>query len=195
MCSVLSRIFGLENLEVAEDIAADTFLLASEIWVHKGIPENPAAWLYQVAKNKAKDHLKHKQVFRDKIRSQIIAEQQASYETEIDFSNTNINNSQLQMIFAVCNPLIPAESQVALALRILCGFGIDEIAAAFLSSKDTINKRLFRARQKLRDNNISLEFPEEHELNSRLESVLTTLYLLFSEGYYTSGGDSVIKIH
>jgi RNA polymerase sigma-70 factor (ECF subfamily) len=90
------------------------------------------------------------------------------------------------MIFAVCNPIIPAEAQIGLALRILCGFGIDEIAEAFLTNRETINKRLFRAKQKLRAENIKIELPNENEISKRLETVLTTLYLLFNEGYHSS---------
>ena len=90
------------------------------------------------------------------------------------------------MIFTICNPIIPAEAQIGLALRILCGFGIDEIAEAFLTKKETINKRLFRAKEKLRTENIKIELPIENEINTRLETVLTTLYLLFNEGYHSS---------
>jgi predicted RNA polymerase sigma factor len=87
----------------------------------------------------------------------------------------NITDSQLQMIFAICNPIISTEAQIGLALRILCGFGIDEIAEAFLTNKETINKRLFRAKEKLRIENIKIELPNESEINNRLETVLTTL--------------------
>ena len=90
------------------------------------------------------------------------------------------------MIFTICNPIIPAEAQIGLALRILCGFGIDEIAEAFLTKKETINKLLFRAKEKLRTENIKIELPIENEINTRLETVLTTLYLLFNEGYHSS---------
>jgi RNA polymerase sigma-70 factor (ECF subfamily) len=90
------------------------------------------------------------------------------------------------MIFAICNPIIPAEAQIGLALRILCGFGIEEIAEAFLTNKETINKRLFRAKEKLRTENINIELPSESDVTTRLETVLTTLYLLFNEGYHST---------
>jgi predicted RNA polymerase sigma factor len=112
---------------------------------------------------------------------------------EIDLSNKNINDSQLQMMFAICHPIIPIESQIGLSLRILCGFGIDEIADAFLSNKETINKRLFRAKEKLREEKIQLELPEPHELENRLHSVLTTLYLLFNEGYYSTTQNKTLR--
>jgi RNA polymerase sigma factor (sigma-70 family) len=186
--AVLARLFGFEHIQVAEDIAGDTFLLATETWAKK-LPENPAAWLYTVAKNKAKDHLKHNAIFSQKVSPAIQHEHTQISELEIDLSEENINDSQLQMMFAICQPIIPAEAQIGLALRILCGFGIDEIADAFLSNKETINKRLFRAKEKLRDEQVKIEFPNANEINKRLETVLLTLYLLFNEGYYSSSGN------
>jgi len=184
--SVLCKLFGIVHIEIAEDITNDTFLLASETWGLKGIPENPTAWLYTVAKNKTKDYFKRHKTFSERIVVDFKLNQNQSEEIEVDLSHKNITDSQLQMIFAICNPIIPAEAQIGLALRILCGFGIDEIAEAFLTNKETINKRLFRAKEKLRKENIKIELPTENVLNSRLETVLTTLYLLFNEGYHSS---------
>jgi RNA polymerase sigma factor (sigma-70 family) len=183
--AVLCNLFGIKHIEIAEDIVNDTFLLASETWGQKGIPENPAAWLYTVAKNKTKDYLKRNQNFNGPILAEIKATQPDFEEMKIDLSSQNISDSQLQMLFAVCNPAIPIEAQIGLALRILCGFGIDEIAEAFLSNKETINKRLFRAKEKLKEENIKLELPDPTEINKRMDRVLTTLYLLFNEGYYS----------
>jgi RNA polymerase sigma-70 factor (ECF subfamily) len=112
---------------------------------------------------------------------------------EIDLSATNITDSQLQMLFAVCHPSLTQEAQVALALRILCGLGIDEIATAFLTSKDVINKRLYRAREKLRQEQVLMEMPKDTEINQRLAAVLTTLYLLFNEGYYSESQDAILR--
>src|SRR6202008_4869244 len=106
-------------------------------------------------------------------------------EGEIDLSPQNINDSQLQMMFAICHPSIPPEAQIGLSLRILCGFGIEEIADAFLTNKETINKRLYRAKEKLRSEKIKIELPGEAEIDTRLAPVLTTIYLLFNEGYYS----------
>lgn len=184
--SVLCKLFGIVHIEIAEDITNDTFLLASETWGLKGIPENPTAWLYTVAKNRAKDYFKRHKTFSEKIVVDFKLNQNQSEEIEVDLSNKNITDSQLQMIFTICNPIIPAEAQIGLALRILCGFGIDEIAEAFLTNKETINKRLFRAKEKLRTENIKIELPTENDVNTRLETVLTTLYLLFNEGYHSS---------
>lgn len=184
--SVLCKLFGIVHIEIAEDITNDTFLLASETWGLKGIPENPTAWLYTVAKNRTKDYFKRHKTFSEKIVVDFKLNQNRSEEIEVDLSHKNITDSQLQMIFTICNPIIPAEAQIGLALRILCGFGIDEIAEAFLTNKETINKRLFRAKEKLRTENIKIELPNEYDVNSRLETVLTTLYLLFNEGYHSS---------
>lgn len=191
--AVLCKTFGLQHIEIAEDIASDTFLQASEAWGIKGLPDNPAAWLYTVAKNKAKNYLKRDKILSDKIIPQIKYHTTQTEATEIDLSEENIKDSQLQMIFAVCHPAIAPEAQIALALRILCGFGIDEIASAFLTNKETINKRLFRAKEKLRGENIAVALPSPDAINERLDVVLRTLYLLYNEGYYTSQSESVLR--
>jgi RNA polymerase sigma factor (sigma-70 family) len=191
--AVLGKLFGIEHVEVAEDIASETFLAALETWTYKGMVENPRAWLYAVAKNKARNYLKRNQVFNNKISPQVKSATPSSEEFEIDLSDQNIMDSQLQMLFAICHPSISTEAQIGLSLRILCGFGIEEIANALLSNKETINKRLFRAREKLRQEQVKIELPEESEISRRLETVLTTLYLLFNEGYYSESQDQVLR--
>jgi len=191
--TVLAKLFGFEHIEIAEDIASDTFLLAAETWGMKGLPENPVAWLYTVAKNRAKDHLKHHKIFTEKVTVGLQQTNTEFHELEIDLSDKNIVDSQLQMMFAICHPVIPREAQVGLSLRILCGFGIEEIAGAFLSNKETINKRLFRAKEKLRKEQVKIEFPAQTEINKRLENVLTTLYLLFNEGYYSLSQNATLR--
>lgn len=183
----------MDRLEIAEDIASETFLLAMETWPYKGIPENPTAWLYTVAKNKAKNHLLRQQLFDEKIVARLTDSFLPTQEIDLDLSAQNITDSQLQMLFAVCHPSISIEAQIGLALRVLCGFGIDEIANAFLTNKETVNKRLFRAKEKLRIEKISIELPSETEINERLQTVLTTLYLLFNEGYYSESQDAVLR--
>lgn len=191
--AVLARLFGFEHIEIAEDIASDTFLLASETWSIKGLPENPAAWLYTVAKNKAKDYLRRNKLFSEKITTELQYNNSELHEIDIDLSDTNIIDSQLQMMFAICQPSIPPEAQIGLSLRILCGFGIEEIANAFLSNKETINKRLMRAKAKLREDNVKIAFPASSEIDKRLETVLTTIYLLFNEGYYSLSQNTTIR--
>lgn len=191
--AVLCRHLGIEHIEIAEDIAGETFLSALETWTFKGIPENPEAWLYSVAKNKARNYIHRHDIFTEKISRQLKYPLPVNEEIEIDLSDKNIMDSQLQMLFAVCHPSISTEAQIGLALRILCGFGIDEIANALLTNKETINKRLFRAKEKLRNEKVKIEFPGEAEINKRLETVLTTLYLLFNEGYYSESKDTILR--
>ncbi|MFZ0452255.1 MAG: sigma-70 family RNA polymerase sigma factor [Ignavibacteriaceae bacterium] len=191
--SVLCRRFGFDQIEIAEDIAGDTFLTAAETWGLKGIPPNPAAWLYKVAKNKAKNYLQRNSTYENKIIPELQKDMPGSYNQEIDLSPQNINDSQLQMMFAVCHPSISAEAQIGLSLRILCGFGIEEIADAFLTNKETINKRLFRAKEKLRLEKVKIELPGPDEIDNRLEIVLRTIYLLFSEGYYSTSQNKTLR--
>jgi len=190
--AVLTKSFGLEHIEIAEDIASETFLSALDIWLYKGKPENPTAWLYTVAKNKLKNHLVRNNIFNKKVSPQLTDQNQFD-EIRIDFSHENIADSQLQMLFTVCHPSISSEAQICLALQILCGLGINEIADAFLSNKETIHKRLQRAKEKLRSENIKVEMPDDKVINERLNSVMQTIYLLFSEGYYSESNNSIVR--
>jgi len=185
MIAVLTKAFGLTHVEWAEDIVGDTFLAASESWKEKGTPENPTAWLYSVAKNKTRDYLRRHQHFSQKIVPDLKAGMKEGEEIELDWSRDNITDSQLRMMFAICHPAIPEEAQIGLALRVLCGFGIDEIAKAFLTNKSVINKRLYRAKEKLRKQSITLDLPHPAEMEQRLANVLHILYLVFNEGYYS----------
>jgi RNA polymerase sigma factor (sigma-70 family) len=191
--AVLCKTFGIEHIEIAEDLASETFLSALETWPYKGVPPNPTAWLYAVAKNKTINYVNRGNLFAGKIATEITNAILKNEATEIDLSEKNISDSQLQMLFAVCHPSIPKESQIVLALRILCGFGIAEIATALLSNKEAVNKRMFRAKEKLRSEKIQLEFPDEKEIKERLDTVLVTLYLLFNEGYYSESNDAVLR--
>jgi len=180
-------------METAEDITSDTFLEAAQTWSFNGAPPNPTAWLYNVAKNKAKNHLQRNTVFESKVSPELKASNSEFHELDIDLSPQNINDSQLQMMFAICHPAISPEAQIGLSLRILCGFGIDEIAEAFLTNKETINKRLFRAKEKIRNEKLKIELPNPAEIDERLENVLTTIYLLFSEGYYSVSQNQTLR--
>ncbi|MDB5279690.1 MAG: polymerase subunit sigma [Ferruginibacter sp.] len=191
--AVLCKLFGIEHIEIAEDITSDTFLRASELWGIKGIPENPTAWLYTVAKNKTKDYLKHHSLFSQKIAKDIQHNTITADEIEIDLSGKNINDSELAMMFAICDPCINAEAQIGLALSLLCGFGVEEIADAFLTNKEVIYKRLTRAKQKLKTQCIQIAGPGANDINNRLPLVLVTLYLLFNEGYYSASQNSALR--
>ena len=193
ICSVLCKFLGLERIDIAEDLAGETFLAALETWPYQGVPANPTAWLYAVAKNKAKNYLVRNNLFTTKIAGELSKLASDVINVEPDLSQQNINDSQLQMLFAICTPVITPEAQVGLALRILCGFGIDEIATAFMSNKETINKRLYRAKEKLRSNNVSIAVPGPTAIAARLDAVLKVLYLLFNEGYYSESGNELIR--
>jgi predicted RNA polymerase sigma factor len=155
MVAVISNLYGLQHIETAEDIVSETFLLAAETWGIKGIPKNPAAWLYVVAKQKTLAHFRRKKIYEKNVVPELASRREKDPEMEeLNFSTQNIRDSQLQMLFAICTPSIASEAQIGLALRILCGFGIDEIAEAFLSNKETINKRLFQGKGKIEDRTI-----------------------------------------
>lgn len=184
MVSVLCKIYGLSNIKLAEDVVSETFLKASETWGLKGLPNNPTAWLYTVAKNRVKDHIKRQSIYQTKVVPAIINRTKINH--EIEFNESNLNDSLLQMLFAICDPILNRESQLTFALRVLCGFNIDEIANALLSTKPTINKRLLRAKKKLRDSKIELKEIPSNQMSERLDNVLAILYLLFNEGYFST---------
>ena len=192
MTAVLCRHFGLNEIEIAEDIASDTFLKASEHWAINGLPENPTAWLYSVAKNKANDYFRRNAVFETNVKSHFKLGQSEQAEI-VEFDEQIISDSQLAMIFAVCNPINTSESQICLALQILCGFSIEEIAGAFLAKPDAIKKRLQRARANLRNDSFQLSPLSETGIASRLGVVLKTLYLLFNEGYFSKTNNNLIR--
>lgn len=187
MVAVISKQFGLQHIDWAEDIVSETFLLAAETWGIRGMPQQPTAWLYAVAKQKTLYLFRRRKLLDQKVLPRFMAGQtDVSDWPDLSFSEATIRDSQLQMLFAICTPVIAPEAQIGLALRILCGFGIDEIAEAFLTNKETINKRLFRAKEKLRLNNVMMELPPDAALIRRLDTVLHVIYLLFNEGYYSS---------
>jgi RNA polymerase sigma-70 factor (ECF subfamily) len=196
MVSVLSRLLGFQNLETAQDIVQDTLLQAMNTWGYNGIPDHPAAWLYHVAKNKAVDFLRREKRFK-KISPEY------SYLVQSEFSLTStvknlfleneIQDSQLRMMFACTHAAIPPESQIALILKTLCGLSIAEISKAFLSNEETISKRIYRAKEKIKSEKIELKVPAGHELPERMDSVLRSLYLLFNEGYNSSHPDKLIR--
>jgi RNA polymerase sigma factor (sigma-70 family) len=192
MTAVLCRHFGLKHIEIAEDIASETFLKATETWSINGIPENPTAWLYTVAKNKTKDYFKRLALFETKIKGAVKAGE-CPAEQDLDFTQQAIADSQLAMIFAVCHSANSTEAQIALALQILCGFSVEEIADAFLTKSETIKKRLLRAKANLRNDNFQITALGETAIQSRLDTVLMTLYLLFNEGYFSKSTNHLIR--
>jgi RNA polymerase sigma factor (sigma-70 family) len=194
MVAVLTRIFGMHNLEMVEDVVQEAFLRATQTWVFNAVPDNPAAWLMQVAKNRAIDIIRRQQHFAQYSRELAHQlEQETEHTVQQFFSETEIADSQLRMIFACCHPALKEEDQVALTLKTVSGFGIAEIARALVTNEAVIQKRLYRARQFLKERNIALEIPAGNELTQRLESVYTILYLLFNEGYNSGKADELIR--
>ena len=196
MISVLSKLLGLQNLETANDIVQDSLLKAMNTWSFKGIPENPSAWLYRVAKNKAVDFLRREKKFKE-VSPQYSYLLQSEYTLASTVNNlfleNEIQDSQLRMIFACCHPAIAEESQIALTLKTLCGLSVGEIAKAFLTTDETIAKRIYRAKEKIKAEKIEMEVPVDEELISRLDIVLKSLYLLFNEGYNSSHPVQLIR--
>ena len=196
MVSVLTRIFGLKHIEIAEDIVQDTFLKAVNEWRFHGVPENPQAWLYRVAKNGTIDlirHNKYVQQYEEELNNLLKSEWTLSRSVSDLFLDTEIKDSQLRMIFTSCHPALPEESQIALTLKTLCGFNIREISKSLLTTEANINKRLYRAKEKFRQSSLRFEIPQGKNLDQRLESVYKVIYLLFNEGYNSSSEDTLIR--
>jgi RNA polymerase sigma factor (sigma-70 family) len=196
LVSVLTGVFGIDHLELAEDVVQEALVRAFRTWPYYGIPENPAAWITQTAKNLAYDLLRREKLFREKQTEIAVSVEQRSSNSAVDDSplfDTEIKDDRLRLIFACCHPMIAPESQTALALRTLCGFSAAEIAKAFLTTEAAIAKRLTRTRQKIRELHIPFEIPSGEEFAVRLNGVLQTLYLLFNEGYKASSGENLIR--
>ena len=194
--SVLTRLLGFRNLETAQDIVQDTLLQAMSTWSYCSVPDNPSGWLYKVAKNKAIDFIRREKRFRE-IGPQYAYQLQSEYSLSPTVNNlfleNEIRDSQLRMMFTCCHPLIPAESQIALTLKTLCGLSINEIAKAFLTNDETIAKRIYRAKERIKAAKIELDVPGGNELQERINVVLKSLYLLFNEGYNSSNPDNLIR--
>ncbi len=196
LVAILTRHFGVAHLHLAEDVVQDALGKAMQTWPFTGVPQNPSAWLLQTAKNRALDHTRRDSLWRGKQSelSPLIEDclQNALTVPPPQFED-EIRDSQLRMMFVCCQPGLPAEAQVALTLKTLCGFGEREIAAAFLSTEAAVTKRLVRARQWLREQAVAVELPPAAELAPRVDMVLQALYLLFNEGYKASSGDSLLR--
>lgn len=197
MLSVLVKLFGLKQVGIAEDIVQDTLVSAFDTWKIKGMPDNPRAWLYRVAKNKTIDYLRRARNFQDHVAPNISYEilQNAVPGQFLDhlFLDHEIEDAQLRMMFACCHPSIPSEAQLILILRTLCGLSAKEIAVAFLEPEDTIAKRLYRAKEKIRQENLQMDVPLGNDLLPRLDAVLQAIYILFNEGYKSAFTASVIR--
>jgi RNA polymerase sigma-70 factor, ECF subfamily len=196
MVSTLTRIFGAEHLELAEEVVQEAMMKALQVWSYRGIPENPAAWLVQVARNRALDLLRRETNLRNKSEELLHAfsaqEDYANRKTETAFASELLDD-ELGMIFMACHPAISREGRVALTLKTVGGFGVSEIARAFLSKEATIAQRLVRAKRQIRESGITFELPSAREMSARLDSVLEVLYLLFNEGYTAHRGENLVR--
>jgi RNA polymerase sigma factor (sigma-70 family) len=194
MVAILTRIFGLEHLSLAEDVVQEALSRALQTWPFYGVPQNPSAWLMRAARNLALDVVRRQKVFREKQDAIIhVMDRPVGSPDETVFTEHEIADDRLRMMFVCCHPVIPAEAQIALALNTLCGFSVGEISRAFLTTEAAIAKRLTRAKQKIREAQIAFEIPAGAELARRLDVVLEALYLLFNEGYKASSGDRLVR--
>ncbi len=198
MVSVLTKIFGTHQLETAEDVVQQTFMEAINVWKLKGVPDNPSAWLFKVAENKVKDILRRDRHsvnfdFKDDERALPASGFSAVPDFENLFKEELVNDDFLRMMFACCHPGISEENQIIIILKILCGFSTAEIAKAFITSEETISKRLYRAKEFFRSEKIKLEIPSVDELKFRVNAVLSSIYLLFNEGYNSTKSENLIR--
>jgi RNA polymerase sigma-70 factor (ECF subfamily) len=196
MVAILTRLFGIHNLELAEDVLQDTLHEALRSWGTNGIPDNPGGWLMTVAKRKAINIVKRERFHRNfagDMDTLLKSGWTASYTMDQVFLEHEIKDSQLRMIFTCCHPALPVEATVALTLKTLCGFSVAEISAALLTPEANIQKRLYRAKEKIRTEGIDFTVPSGIHLLPRLDAVLLVIYLLFNEGYSVTGDNPVLR--
>ena len=196
MVSTLTRIFGAEHLDLAEEVVQEAMMKALQVWSYSGIPDNPAAWLVQVAKNRALDVLRREANLRNKStellqafsRQETFAHQRAKTQVGCELLDDVLN-----MMFMACHPAISRAGRLALTLKTVGGFGVSEIARAFLAKEATIAKRLARAKRQIRESDIIFALPSAKEMSARLDWVLEVLYLLFNEGYTAHRGENLVR--
>lgn len=195
MLATLTHIFGLEHLDLAEEVVQEALLQALRQWPLQGVPDNPRAWLIQAARNKALDVLRRRSSLHRK-QSELEERLRASRspaEPADGLDSENLKDEQLAMIFACCDPALPAEARVALTLKAVSGFSVPEIARAFLAEEATIAQRLVRAKRRISQADVALALPRPSDLPGRLDSVLQVLYLLFNEGYSAHSGENLVR--
>jgi len=196
MVAALTRIFGVHNLALAEDVVQDAFCRALEVWKARGIPENPSAWLMATAKNCALDVLRRNRTartFAPDIAERLESEWAVTPAIDEAFAENTIRDEQLRMMFSCCHPRLAEEAQVALILNILCGFGANEIASAFLTGRAAIEKRISRGKKVLAGSTRLFDLADD-EFPERLSAVRRALYLLFNEGYHGASPTSAVRV-
>jgi RNA polymerase sigma-70 factor (ECF subfamily) len=196
MVATLTRTLGSRHLTIAEDAVQDALLTAMQQWPFRGVPDHPEAWLFRVARHRALDRLRHGKMAADKAPS--LARAAATVESPaaaplLREELPAVDDDQLGLLFLTCHPALPANARVALALKLVGGFSVGEIARAFLSQDSTIAQRLVRAKRQLREDNVTFGMPAPQDLGARLDSVLDALYLMFNEGYAATAGDELVR--
>jgi RNA polymerase sigma-70 factor (ECF subfamily) len=191
MVATLTRVFGPEHLSLAEEVVQEALISALQRWGIGGIPENPRGWLFQVARNRALDQLRRDASLRAK-EAELVAALRPHESVERGFAHELVDD-QLRMMLMCCHPSIPRESRIALTLKTVGGFSVDEIARAFLTKKESIAQRIVRAKRLIREESIPIGMPSRRELSERLDSLLEVLYLLFNEGYSAHAGDDLVR--
>lgn len=192
MVSLLVSKYGTAHLTLAEDVVQEAMYKAMQIWPYSDVPTNPAGWIYRVANNQMIDQLR-------RLTKQSYAEEsdidlnQSVFEADINPDDV-LQDELLKMLFACCHPQLSVENQIILALKVLCGLGIKEIAACLLKSEAAVAKSYTRSRQKLIDAHANFELPPKDELTGRVTVVLKVIYLLFNEGYKPSRGKKILNI-
>ena len=196
LVAILIRLFGIENLALAEDVVQDAFCRALETWKFNGVPENPSAWLMQTAKRRALDVLRREgtaRKFAPEIKVLLESEWTLAPAVDEAFDAAGITDIQLRMMFSCIHPKLPEETQVALVLHLLCGFGTDETAAAFLKNGAAMERRLSRAKRTLAGSKELFDLAGTRDVERRLPAVLRAVYLLFNEGYHSASPESAVR--
>ncbi len=193
MVAGLTRVFGSDYLDLVEDVVQEALLRALRAWPFEGIPREPEAWLVQVARNLALDALRHKKMTERK-QAQLDSWADAAGRAHIgEELPAEVADDTLSMMFMCCHPSLAASARVALTLKTLCGFGVDEIARALLAKEATVAQGLTRAKARLQREVVAFSVPPAHELPARLDSVLDVLYLLFNAGYSAAKGENMVR--
>jgi RNA polymerase sigma factor (sigma-70 family) len=196
MVATLTRIFGVQNLALAEDVVQDAFCRALEVWKLRGVPENPSAWLMAAAKNRALDALRRERTvrtFEPELSRFLQSEWTLAPAVAELFAANAIKDDLLRMMFSCCQARLSEEAQVTLILHILCGFSVGEVASAFVSTHAATEKRITRGKKVLAQSKKLFDVARAEEVAARLPSVHRALYLLFNEGYHGASAESAIR--
>jgi RNA polymerase sigma-70 factor (ECF subfamily) len=195
MVSYLTRLLGPEHLDLAEEVTQEALLRALQHWPYTGIPQNPAGWLFRVARNAALDAVRHRTLAGEKS-AELTAEhlRSAGAATADDAElEEQLRDDELRMVLMCCHPALAQDARVALSLKTVGGFSVREIARAFLADEATIAQRLVRAKRQIRESGIRFELPVGADLIARIDSALEVVYLMFNEGYAAQSGEDLVR--